>query len=42
MRTIALSLAAVFALTGATTAAPVPDAHADALAALADIRATVR
>jgi|HubBroStandDraft_1064217.scaffolds.fasta_scaffold18768_3 polar amino acid transport system substrate-binding protein len=42
MRTIALFLATVFALTGATTAAPVPDAHADALAALADIRATVR
>ncbi|MGD0052760.1 MAG: c-type cytochrome [Vulcanimicrobiaceae bacterium] len=42
MRTIALSLAAVFALTGATTAAPVPDAHADAVAALADVQATVR
>jgi mono/diheme cytochrome c family protein len=42
MRTIALFLAAVFALTGATTAAPVPDSHADALAALADVRATVR
>ncbi|HTW86209.1 MAG TPA: c-type cytochrome [Candidatus Sulfotelmatobacter sp.] len=40
MRTIALALIAVLACTGAAPAA-VPDAHADALAALADIRAAV-
>ncbi|MGD1067637.1 MAG: c-type cytochrome [Vulcanimicrobiaceae bacterium] len=40
MRTIALTLAVALAAIGAAPA-PVPDAHADALGALADIRAAV-
>jgi mono/diheme cytochrome c family protein len=42
MRTIALTLAVALATIGAAPARPVPDAHADALAALADVGAAVR